>query len=250
MSTGSRQKPDSGQCRVDGRAVRRWWLSGASLTLLLGLLLLPGLPRATAQDGPASNTVRLYLPLMLRFYPLVPGAWVEMVNEGFEADLGPLWRTFDNDGTANGEYFWGRRTCRSYAGAASAWAIGDGRDGAALACGATTPANTQTWLVYGPFSLASASAAELRFRVWLDSDQGCWLGSDDGITFHGECLTLPTGGWAAMTLDLADVGEGFSLLGKAQAWVGFVFTGGGSGEGAYLDDVLLRACVGGICPAP
>ncbi len=204
----------------------------------------PGAPKA------------VYLPLVLKAHTTPSNQWVSVLEEGFEGEPGAFWRFYDADGAARGTYFWARRTCRPDTGSYSAWAVGGGTDGAALGCGSAYPDNASAWMIYGPFSLADAAAAELRFRLWLNRasevDRFCWGASSDGVTFPGVCLSGTPSGWTSLALDLADVGDGVNMLGKSQVWAAFVFQSDGAGhmaEGVYVDNVSLRTCLAGPCPA-
>jgi hypothetical protein len=85
----------------------------------------------------------------------------------------------------------------------------------------------------------------------------------DGSQFYtsnpGSCFSGTSGGnFVATSLDLSDVYTLGSLIGQPQVWIAVVFTSDNSNtypEGAYVDDLLLRKCVGGTCagaaaPAP
>jgi hypothetical protein len=210
--------------------------------------------------GPAATPTPsffVYLPLVVR--DSGSASWVTITEEGFEAPPGNLWDFWDFDGTTKGSYYWARRDCASYTGSYSAWAVGGGLDGTSLSCGSDYPADVDSWMTYGPFSLAGATAAELRFRFWLyrgdayDRDEFCWSAGSNSAELQANelCLTYDTGAWSPMTLDLGDP-NALNLLGRPEVWIAFRFTSYGSGsqaEGAYVDDVVLRECVGGVCPA-
>ncbi len=196
---------------------------------------------------------RAYLPLVAAPEPTPgPDGWITILQEGFETPPGPLWSFLDSDGAEHGTYYWGRRTCRPYSGNTSAWAVGGGADGEALPCDSDYPDNANSWMVYGPFSLVDARAAELRFELWLDhvpvGDEFCWLASSDRTTWAGPCLNADPGGWTPLSLDLSDVDPlvpGASMLDKPQVWIAFGFVSddvGHAAEGAYVDDVMIRKC--------
>lgn len=183
--------------------------------------------------------------------PVAADGWVTILEDGFEGAFPGPWDVDDADGPAGGEYFWGKRDCRSYSGASSAWAVGGGWDGEALPCGANYPDGSESWMVYGPFSLADATAAEMRFWLWVNSeweyDLLFWGASVDGFEFYGEAFTGESFGWWEVAFDLADVYSLGSLLGEPEVWVAFVWASDESvtvAEGAYVDDVLLRKAVG------
>ena len=113
-------------------------------------------------------TPRIYLPLVARGESApAPGTWITVLEEGFENAPGSLWSFFDYDGTTSGEYYWADRTCHSLTGSRSTSAVGGGSDGAALSCNSDYPDNADSWMKYGPFSLADAQMAELRFNYYL-----------------------------------------------------------------------------------
>ena len=180
--------------------------------------------------------------------------WLTLVNQTFESTFPGNWQVLDNNGAAYGEYYWGRRACRPYAGGYSGWAIGAGADGSALSCGANYSDRTDSWMVYGPFSLQGATAADLRFKLWLNSEMNYdyvyRLASIDGYNFYGSGVSGNTGGWIDQTLDLANVYGLGSLLGHSQVWVAIEFYTDYSvtySEGAYVDNVVLRKCIRPTC---
>jgi len=178
-----------------------------------------------------------------------PSSWVTILSEDFEGDFPTgVWDVFDNDGLTNGEYYWAKRPCRAYLGSSSGWATGGGANGSGLGCGANYPDNADAWMVYGPFSLQGATAAELTFKLWLNSeytfDSLCRLASIDGTSFFGSC-TLGSGAWIDRILDLSDVYTLGDLRGQPQVWIALTFesnSSNNSAEGAYIDNLMLRKC--------
>jgi hypothetical protein len=109
---------------------------------------------------------------------------------------------------------------------------------------------------YGPFSLAGATAAELRFKLWLNSelnyDWFCVIASPNGTDWDGPCISGSTGGWVDRVLNLANVPTFGNLLGDSSVWVSLGFFSDGSvtrPEGAYVDNIVLRKCMYPSCPA-
>ncbi|NLE77272.1 MAG: protease inhibitor I42 family protein, partial [Chloroflexi bacterium] len=153
--------------------------------------------------------------------------WTTIATQDFEGIFPGPWLLADDDGLANGEYYWGRRTCRALNGASSGWAVGAGRHGSDLPCGSEPPNNNVSWMVYGPFSLQDAEAAELRFALWVDAEWGYdglfWGASVDGEWFHGSAFSGYSFGWSEAALDLGDVPELGNLLGQPQVWVALVW---------------------------
>jgi len=186
--------------------------------------------------------------------PTTPAGWEILVNEGFEGDFPGWWQVYDA-GASGGEYYWEKRACRPFAGGYSGWVVGGGLDGANLACGSNYPSNVEAWMIFGPFSLEGATAAELRYKLWLNTEEGpdrlCRLASTDGLNFAGTCTSGNTAGWTDRVLNLANVPGLGNLLGQAEVWIALEFTTDSVNtkpEGGYVDDVVLRVCPGGTCP--
>lgn len=175
--------------------------------------------------------------------------WQIIFQEDFEGSFPGSWTVFD-DLDGYGDYHWAKRNCRSFAGNHSAWAVGGGADGRALPCGSIYPDSAMSWMIYGPFNLAGATAAEMSFEHWLNtgtaSDRLFWGASTDGSYFTGWQQWGTGNGWQRTVFDLSNVPGGGSMAGKASVWVAFVFASDGSTnspEGAYIDNILLRKFV-------
>jgi len=181
-----------------------------------------------------------------------PAGWVTILEETFEGDFPGVWTVLDNQ-DGYGEYYWDKRDCRNYAGSYSGWAVGGGADGGALACGSNYPEYARSWMVYGPFSLTDATAGDLAFKLWLNSEldyDGVFYGASvDGNSFHGPLITGNSEGWIDRMLDLTDVPTLGNLMGQPQVWIAMVFLSDFSNnypEGAYVDDIVLRKHVSGL----
>ncbi|MCC7361356.1 MAG: M4 family metallopeptidase [Anaerolineales bacterium] len=204
--------------------------------------------------GAAPPFTRLGLPLALRSYGGVVN-WETVMSEGFEG----AWPSAGWSVTDPGyeEYYWAKRNCRAASGSYGAWAMGGGSIGEGLSCYANYINGAYAWMIYGPFSLAGATQAELQLQLWLNSQVGadgaCLMASTDGINFSGNCYSGSSGGgFAAKTLDLTDVYTLGNLTGLGSVWVAVLFQSNASvimAEGAHVDDVLLRKCVGGCAAA-
>jgi len=178
-----------------------------------------------------------------------PSGWVTIASQDFEGTFPGDWLVWDNNGSSDGEYYWGKRTCRPYAGSYSGWGVGGGAQGSALSCGSTYPHNAAGWMMYGPFSLVDAARAELQFKLWLytelENDYVAYLASVDGVHFSGYAISGNSQGWIDQSLNLADVPTLGNLLGRSQVWVALVFASNGStayAEGGYVDNIVLRQC--------
>ena len=159
---------------------------------------------------------------------------------------------YDGD-VSDGEHHWGMRGCRRYEGFASGWALGGGSDGQLLSCGDDYPHGADSWMVYGPFSLVGAAAADLSFKLWMNTESTydyVFRGaSTDGSHFSGYRSTGNSSGWIDKTLDLSDVPNQGNLTGEPRVWVAMIFSSDASinaAEGAFIDNVVLRKFV----PAP
>lgn len=182
----------------------------------------------------------------------VPGGYSTIVSADFEGTFPSPWVTFDNNGGSFGEYYWGKRNCRPYTGSYSGWAVGGGANGSGLGCGSNYPDNAEAWMVYGPFSLASATAADLKYKLWLNSeptyDGVCRLASIDGTNFYGLCTTGNSSGWIDRVLDFTSVPTLGNVTGQPNVWVAIIFASDADtnfAEGAYVDEVALRKCATG-----
>jgi hypothetical protein len=203
---------------------------------------------------PSGEEYYAWLPLVQRSEP-PPSGWIVIKSEDFEGPFPNGWEVKDT-WTTNGEFHWGKRACRPYTGNYSGWAVGGG-DGAGLSCGASYPTYVLGWMTYGPFSLADASAAELTFQLWLNSEQGydrvCRMASIDGNLFHGTCTSGNSSGWIGRTLDLTDVPTLGDLTGQSNVWITLIFESDETitySEGGYADDIVLRKYVGARAQTP
>ena len=197
------------------------------------------------------------LPDPLHPQPLAYGqttaGWVTILSENFEGGFPGVWDVWDDD-SDHGDYYWGKRNCRAYGGSYSGWAVGGGADGSFLACGQNYPDYVDSWMQYGPFSLEDASAADLTFKLWLNTETGYdtffWGVSADGQNFYRSASEPPasgsTGGWVDKALDLNNVAGLGSVLGQPEVWIALVFTTDfdtNFAEGAYVDNIVLRKYV-------
>jgi hypothetical protein len=181
---------------------------------------------------------RAFLPITIN-----GGNWVNITQESFEGVTFPPsgWTTISSGG-----FTWGRRNCFSLHGNFAAWAVGGGPNGSALACNSNYPNNTNVWLIYGPFDLSDAAAAQLSFRYYLNSEPGWdflfWGTSINNSTYIGSETSGNSSGW--VTFDLS------SRLGQPQVWIGFQFFSDSIitySNGAFIDSVVVRKCVSHPC---
>jgi subtilisin family serine protease len=179
-------------------------------------------------------------------------SWITKLDFGGTFPGG--WNVFDNSTIDGGEFHWGKRDCQVYTGSNSGWAVGGGAQGSGLVCGSDYPNNADSWMIYGPFSLSSAQAAELVFQRWLftewDSgldkhDDFLWLASIDGNQFYGHLNYGDSNGWEQKVFDLTAVPVLGNLAGQNQVWIAFKFSSDTTitqAGGVYIDDVVLQFC--------
>lgn len=200
-----------------------------------------------------SSEYKVYVPLVMKnFQP--PSGWQTIKSEDFEGTFPGSWVVGDNNGASYGEYYWAKRYCNPFAGSYSGWAAGGGSSGSALACNSNYPNYADSWMVYGPFSLADATAAELSYKLWLNSESGydgiVATASIDGVNFYGQGWTGYSAGWIDRTLNLGSVPTLGDLAGRSRVWIAFIFISDNVynyPHGAYIDNIVLRKCTGATC---
>lgn len=181
---------------------------------------------------------------------VIPAQWVNItLYESFESGSYPPpgW-TVQSYGQPG--YQWGRRNCASFHGSHSAWVVGGGAIGSTLPCGSNYPNYLTTYLIYGPFDLSDATAAQLIFRYNINTEPGYdflfWGSSIDGVSFRGFRISGHSGGWQGTVHSLND------RVGQSRVWIALAFDADFSitrPYGALVDFVTVRKCVGvGTCP--
>jgi predicted secreted protein len=190
--------------------------------------------------------VEAYVPLAMNDSSGAPSGWTTILSEDFEGSFPGSWDVGDNQ-SGYGQYYWGQRNCRVFQGSYSGWAVGGGADGSSLGCGSDYPDYADSWMIYGPFSLQGATAADLQFKLWMDSESGYdyafWGASTNGVDFYGLGVSGYSAGWVDRALDLSDVYNLGNLLGEPEVWIALVFQTDGDThypEGAYVDNIVLR----------
>ena len=206
-------------------------------------------PVPTTQPPPNTHTVSGIV---------APPRWETITTQDFEHNSWPGgWQVSDANGAVNGEYHWIAATCRVFAGTYSGMAMGGGADGSKANCADNYPNNARSWMIYGPFSLEDAIAAEMEAAVWvhteLTHDMLCMLASLDRQHFYGPCVSGSSRTtetyieWVKELFDLNRVFRLGSLLGKRQVYVAFAFLTNESVTlphmGAYVDNIVLRKAV-------
>jgi hypothetical protein len=176
-------------------------------------------------------------------YEAVPVVWKDVFNEPFENGFpGAHWTLYGNPS-------WGATTYAAHGGTHSVWCAGS----ALQPAGGYTNAMA-AWMIYGPFNLADARDATVRFWYKNNSEpgrDGLWWGASTNATTGYGWPFFASGDqnpWREQVCSLADVGSLGSLCGKSQVWIAFVFTSdsancGPTYTGAFLDDVLIQKAV-------
>lgn len=166
--------------------------------------------------------------------------------EGFEGAFPNNWTTFDNNGGP--QHLWGDVNCFPVEsnGAWSGWPARRGANGFDPCSGADYPNNIDSWLVFGPFSLADAGSASFDFFFRMISETGTdrlfWGASTNGTNFFGQFAsgTYINGpfinGYNFVSLDLSN------LAGQPQVWVAITFSSNSSVtfDGPFIDAISLR----------
>ncbi|MGV8039355.1 MAG: PKD domain-containing protein [Thermoanaerobaculaceae bacterium] len=169
-----------------------------------------------------------------------PDATVVLLNDSFEGAFPAAW-TLRYAGT---KAWWGVSTFRPKTGARGVYCAAGGEPPA----GAGGPyfANMNAWMTWGPFSMADATSGRLTLSLLLKTqyqhDYFGYLASIDGSLFHGYWSSGDTTGWITDSLDLTNVPDVGSVLGRPQVWIALVFQSDAATqlEGVYVDDVYLE----------
>lgn len=186
------------------------------------------------------------------FSAATPG-WTVIVAEsfeGFEENFpGLLWEVKDDDGAKNGEYRWDEDDYRAHSGSRSAWPARGGINGLDPETN-NYPTSLNSWMNYGPFDLRDASLAQLRFWVWMQSndsqDQLCWYASSDRADWRlGGCEfdtrdVMDKVHWVSKTFDLGTIP---GLVGNSSVWIRFRFVSDSDANvntGPLVDDIVLE----------
>jgi formylglycine-generating enzyme required for sulfatase activity len=207
----------------------------------------------TAHHRPASRALAPSLLfgavlLVLCAPPCSADSEVVVLSDGFEGSFPGQWQLWKPVTAPNTT--WGHSGYRKASGSYSAWCAAGG--GNPQPAGGSYVANMQTWLYYGPFSLADATDAQMEFDLWLaaevNHDLVEWTISVDDTTYYGPQRSASTSGFEHITFDFKDITE-ITAIGKSQVWVAFIFKSDSSqqSEGAYIDNVVIKKTVAGSC---
>lgn len=203
-----------------------------------------------------------------------PSAYEALIDDFEGPLLDPFrWIPFDGDGDQYGEYYWAMSRCRAAAGFKSLWAIGGGKDGQRLTCGALYPRGAESHVILvldlsgwqTPPALLS-----LTFDTWLNTrsemspggvvGDGLFVrythitpeGEERSIVLQNLTSQFPPDWWKDITIDLRNAcdvynpSQCFDLAGRSRVLIEFVFVSTDEpnvqlAEGAYIDNVYLKA---------
>src|SRR5580765_1207855 len=182
-------------------------------------------------------------------------AWETILSENFDVNNFPYspWREFDNNGSTGGELYWDDQNCVSNSPNWSLWAADEGANHL-NACSDNYANDMDSWVVYGPFSLANSTDGSLEFHYnnvsELNFDYFKWMASVDGTNFSGFKISGNSNGWQNESLDFKNVPTLGNITGRSQVWIAFAFTTDSSavsGKGAFVDDVTIKRFVDSSC---
>jgi hypothetical protein len=178
------------------------------------------------------------------------GGWQEIKREGFEG-LFPNagWILVDDYPDDEKEYLWDDDDYRAHPDPHNpypwaAWPANGGADGYDPATNPHYPPNMASWMIYGPFDLSDAAAAEVVFWFWRQIElyyDYLYFGiSSDGEHFFGFSWS-GLANWEEQTISLEQ------YLGDSSVWVGWLFWSDNivQYEGPWVDDILIRKYVPG-----
>jgi len=162
--------------------------------------------------------------------------WQTIFDDSFEDSFPDPWQLL-------GYPTWGRTDCQASDGAFSVWPAAN----AVAPCLDSYPDNLNAWMIFGPFDLSDAAAAEVTFDRNQSTQQGLdyfkWLVSvDGGYHFYGWRSSGSSSGWVGTTFDLATVPTLGDIRYQSAVWLAFSMSSDGAGTdiGAFVDNVVIR----------
>jgi len=180
-----------------------------------------------------------------------PGV-VTILADGFEGAFPGAWQLNPTMPSAG----WGKSSQRKVTGGSSAWCAAGGSS--PQPAGGPYAPSMNTWMIYGPFSLADAVEASMEFDVWYQtdaSDKVWWVISVDGQRYYGHQAWDTNAGWPNwehVVFNFKDVTT-VSAVGAPQVWVAFIFQSTSLAkqlEGAYIDNVVIKKKISAPGPQP
>jgi hypothetical protein len=169
---------------------------------------------------------------------------VSVVTDGFENFSSDTWDVYSSIDTT----YWGATTYRAADGRFSLYCAGGGTNPAPG--GGPYPASLETWVITGPFSLADAAAATVKYKRWLQTEQSVdylyIMVSLDDDNYHGWRVSGASSLWSDDSLDLGSL-TSIQVLGKPAVWFAFLFESDGMNqfEGVYVDQLRIEKTTSG-----
>ncbi len=182
----------------------------------------------------------------------LPSNPTTVFSDGFEGSFPGSWLVIDQGGTGSGiGTQWGRSTFRKASGTASAYCAAGGTSPSPA--GGPYKSLQDTWMVYGPFSLANTSNAWVDFDLFMDVeypfDEAFWGVSTDGINFDGYAVSPGPDGYSVgvstvpgWSHEVFSAREFTGVVGQNQVWIAFQFVSDNvtEYEGVYVDNVAIH----------
>ena len=208
------------------------------------------LPSSDSAQTPHAGSLQLYRaknPASIPEAGSVSAGWEILLSENFEGTWPGGWETFDMN-YASGSDYWDRVDCAPAGGGSAVWcaATGDKAD-----CGPSYDDNMRSWMIWGPFNLSDATAAEAQFDFMNDSEFGFdsvgFLFSTDGVQFSGTAhwgtTTDYPNTWRHEIQNLRDVSLLGDLANEPLVWMGILFESDSAESaqgGAYVDNIVIQ----------
>lgn len=204
----------------------------------------PATPAAEGQTGSKIDVQTLAMPLRMD-----TGNYYEII-EGFEGSWPGIWSVFDNNGTANGQYYWWPKTWEAHSGSYKGWPAGGGLNGynshTSGGLRNAYPYNLASWMVSPPIDLTNAVAGDVSFWMLLDTELNfdyCGVyASLNGTNYYGTGVSGNTGGWRYYDYDIANWPGLGNLLGYPSVRFASICTSDNSinYSAMYVDDIELQ----------
>jgi len=166
--------------------------------------------------------------------------WQIVKEETFEGAWPNDWNCYS---ASDIDCYWSDHLGNCTQGSWSGWCADGGSEAPAEQI---YPNYMDTWMVYGPFSLADAIDAGMYWDGWYQTESGfdsfSILASVDGVSWFGDMYDGDSGGWIDMGFDLTDVYELGDVTGLNQIWIAFRFYSDYSiaYEGVYVDWITIQ----------
>ncbi|MBN2055463.1 hypothetical protein JW905_11105 [bacterium] len=173
----------------------------------------------------------------------VAPAWINIMSEDFNGAWPGEWFVSPMGGA---DCYWGDVSCFFYNDTWSAHCADDGSMSSSQDCFGYVN-NMETWMIYGPFSLADMVDGYMDFYYFTELedtyDSFIYGMSVDGNSFYGNEVTIDTPDWTYGMLNFGSIPAYGSMLGAPEVWMGFVFRSDANvieGQGVYVDYIDIQ----------